>query len=142
MMSPKPSDLILRLTFELNCLKSYTMRKLLLPFLSVLLSLPLAAQITITQADYGQAGDSLTIGNDLNPPAGLNVGGTGLQTWDFTSLSLSNINSLNFVDPANTISGSQFPNADLAIERAADTLFFQSSVFQDTSCLAILMIKY
>ena len=81
------------------------MRKLLLPFLSVLLSLPLAAQITITQADYGQAGDSLTIGNDLNPPAGLNVGGTGLQTWDFTSLSLSNINSLNFVDPANTISG-------------------------------------
>lgn len=128
MMSPKPSDLILRLTFELNCLKSYTMRKLLLPFLSVLLSLPLAAQITITQADYGQAGDSLTIGNDLNPPAGLNVGGTGLQTWDFTSLSLSNINSLNFVDPANTISGSQFPNADLAIERAADTLFFQSSV--------------
>ena len=91
MMSPKPSDLILRLTFELNCLKSYTMRKLLLPFLSVLLSLPLAAQITITQADYGQAGDSLTIGNDLNPPAGLNVGGTGLQTWDFTSLSLSNI---------------------------------------------------
>ena len=128
MMSPKPSVLFLRLTFEFKRFKSYTMRKSLLPILSIFLSLPLVAQITITQADYGQAGDSLIVGNDNNPPAGLSVGGNGSQTWDFTSLSLSNINTLNFVNPANTASGSSFPNADLAIERAADTLFFQSSV--------------
>lgn len=103
------------------------MRKILLPFLALLLSVPLAAQITITQADYGQAGDSLTVGNDNTPPAGLSVGGTGLQIWDFTSLALSNINTLNFVDPATTNSGGSFPNADVAIERASDTLFFQSS---------------
>ena len=127
-MSPKPSVLFLRLTFEFKRFKSYTMRKSLLPILSIFLSLPLVAQITITQADYGQAGDSLIVGNDNNPPAGLSVGGNGSQTWDFTSLSLSNINTLNFVNPANTASGSSFPNADLAIERAADTLFFQSSV--------------
>ena len=103
------------------------MRKSLLPIMSLFMSLPLVAQITITQADYGQAGDSITIGNDFNPPAGLSVGGTGSQTWDFTTLALSNINTLNFVDPATTISGAQFPEADLAIERFSDTLFFQSS---------------
>ena len=127
MMSPKPSDLILRLTFEFKRFKSITMKKSLLPLLLVILSLPLAAQITITQADYGQVGDSITIGNDVNPPAGLSVGGTGLQSWDFTALALSNINTLNFVDPANTLSGALFPQADLAIERLTDTLFFQSS---------------
>lgn len=103
------------------------MKHFLLFALGSFLSATLIAQITVTQADYGQAGDSIIVGYDNLPPTGLSVGGTGSQTWDFTSLSLSNINSLNFVDPANTNSGSEFPNADLAIERQNDTLFFQSS---------------
>ena len=101
-------------------------RTLLLSALMVVTSWTFA-QITVTQADYGQAGDSVVVGYDNLPPANLNVGGTGMQTWDFTSLSLNNINTLKFEDPANTASGSSFPNADLAIERLADTIFFESS---------------
>ncbi|MEQ9187534.1 MAG: T9SS type A sorting domain-containing protein [Cryomorphaceae bacterium] len=103
------------------------MKHILLLALATIFTAVTHAQITITQADYGQAGDSLIVGYDDFPPSGLSVGGTGSQTWDFTSLSLSNINSLNFVDPVNTISGGAFPNADLAIERQNDTLFFASS---------------
>lgn len=69
----------------------------------------------------------MVVGYDNSPPAALNVGGTGQQTWDFSTLSISSINSLKFVDPASTNSATSFPNADLAIERFADTLFFRSS---------------
>jgi hypothetical protein len=103
------------------------MKKHLLLFAGLAIAVASQAQITVTQADYGQAGDSIVVGYDDAPPTGLNVGGTGSQTWDFSTLSLSNINTLNFVDPSNTASGSHFPDADLAIERQADTLFFQSS---------------
>ncbi len=108
------------------------MKKLILSAFSLLLSLAITAQITVTQADYGMAGDSIVVGYDDLPPAGLSVGGTGMQTWDFTSLSLSNINTLKFEDPANTESGSFFPNADLAIERLTDTIFFQSNATEFT----------
>ncbi|MEX2596014.1 MAG: T9SS type A sorting domain-containing protein [Salibacteraceae bacterium] len=103
------------------------MKKLLLSFSFLSLATLASAQITITQADYGSAGDSIVIGTDNAAPANLSVGGTGMQTWDYTMLALNNINILNFVDPSTTISGSAFPNADLAIERLTDTLFFTSS---------------
>lgn len=102
------------------------MKTLLPTLLALIASMGLSAQITVTQADYGQAGDSIVVGYD-QPSTAISVGGTGLQTWDFTSLSLNNINTLNFEDPANTYSGSEFPNSDLAIERANDTIFFQST---------------
>lgn len=104
------------------------MKKQLLVFLFLGMISNLNAQITVTQADYGAAGDSLVVGYDDFPPANLSVGGVGMQNWDFSNLSLSNINTLKFEDPANTVSGGAFPNADLAIERQADTIFFQSTV--------------
>lgn len=103
------------------------MKKTILSAFSFLFTFVLTAQITITQADYGVAGDSIVVGYDDLPPAGLSVGGSGMQTWDFTTLALSNINTLKFEDPANTLSAAFFPNADLAIERQADTIFFQSN---------------
>jgi len=100
-------------------------RPILFSFFMVF-SFALTAQITITQADYGQAGDSIVVGYD-EPTAVISVGGTGSQTWDFTSLALNNINTLKFEDPAITSSGASFPDADLAIQRQDDTLFFQSN---------------
>lgn len=100
------------------------MRKTLLSAIAVFTTISSFAQITITAADLGSAGDSIVIGTDNNAPAGLNVGGTGSQTWDFSTLSVSNINTLKFEDPANTSSGNQFPNADLATERQSDTIFY------------------
>lgn len=102
------------------------MNKLLLSALSLLACSALSAQITVTQADYGSAGDSLITASDSSL-TGVSVGGTGMQTWDFSGLSVANISTLKFVDPANTASGNNFPNADLAIERETDTLFFEST---------------
>lgn len=100
------------------------MRKSLLSAFAVLTTISSFAQITITAADIGSAGDSIVIGTDNNAPAGLNVGGNGSQTWDFSTLSVSNINTLKFEDPANTASGNMFPDADLATERQSDTIFY------------------
>ncbi|MDP4763772.1 MAG: T9SS type A sorting domain-containing protein [Salibacteraceae bacterium] len=100
------------------------MRKTLLSAIALFTAISSFAQITITQADFGTAGDSIVIGTDVAPPANLNVGGTGNQTWDFTSLSVSNINTLKFENPANTASGNIFPNSDIATERQQDTIFY------------------
>ncbi len=101
--------------------------KRVLPLISAIIFCSQAfAQISITQADYGQAGDSIVVGYD-QPSTSISVGGTGSQTWDFTGLSLNNINTLHFEDPSNTYSGSEFPDADLAIERLTETIFFQST---------------
>ncbi|MCO4807514.1 MAG: T9SS type A sorting domain-containing protein [Flavobacteriales bacterium] len=83
------------------------------------------SQITITSADIGQAGDSMIVGNE-SPSSTMNVGGTGSQTWDFT-FQVDDYNTLVFKDPSNTASGSSFPNADIAIERQSDTLFFKKN---------------
>lgn len=103
------------------------MRKLLLSVFALATTLSGFSQITITQADLGQAGDSIVVGNDNTPPANLSVGAgsSSSQSWNFTSLSVSNINTLKFEYPANTSSGSQFPNADLATERQQDTVFYK-----------------
>lgn len=103
------------------------MSKLILSALTLVIALSGFSQITITQADFGQAGDSIVIGNDNTPPANLSVGNSGAssQSWNFTALSVSNINTLKFEYPANTSSGALFPNADLATERQQDTVFYK-----------------
>lgn len=101
------------------------MKKALLGSLGLLISIGLQAQITITSADIGQAGDSMIVGN-VEPDSILNVGGTGAQTWSFNFL-VDDYNTLVFENPTNTASASNFPNADMAIERQSDTLFFKLS---------------
>jgi len=94
---------------------------LLFSFLSIL-SVSLSAQITITDADIGDAGDSMVVGN-YSPDTSISVGGSGNQNWNFT-FAVDDINTLKFEDPANTNRAALFPNADIAIERQDDTLFF------------------
>lgn len=96
--------------------------KSLLLALSLSAPIALMSQITITAADMGQAGDSLTVGYET-PSTAVSVGGTGSQSWSFT-FGVDNINTLKFEYVANTSSGAQFPNASLAIERQADTSFY------------------
>ncbi|MEZ4720461.1 MAG: T9SS type A sorting domain-containing protein [Flavobacteriales bacterium] len=94
--------------------------------LSLIFAASLAgAQITITQNDMGVAGDSMVVGN-FDPTTTMPVGGTGAQSWNYTFL-VEEYNILKFVDPVTTNSASHFQNADLAIERFNDTLFFKSS---------------
>ena len=105
------------------------MKKVLPVIASFLIAQIGFAQITLTSADIGQAGDSMIVGNN-SPAAVLSVGGTGSQTWTY-NFPVDNFNVLLFQDPLNTASGASFPTADMAIERLNDTSFFKlnSSVF-------------
>lgn len=120
------SEVRLHLPLYLGSLKSLTM-KVVLPFFSILFASGLVqAQITIDQSDYGTVGDTFVIGNDIDGNA-LPVGGPGAQTWDFSSLEADDLNTYKFEDPANTVSGQEFPGANVAIQRLEDTLFFNNT---------------
>jgi len=72
-------------------------------------------QITITQADYGIIGDTIVMIYDTAAPA-LPVGGTGNQTWDYSTLEIDYYDTLFFVDPLSTPPAPFFPGSNLAIE--------------------------
>lgn len=74
-----------------------------------------SAQITLTQSDVASIGDTIMVARDTTPNT-ISVGGTGLQTWDFTSLQMDVLDVNAFVDPAATFAGSSFPNSDIAID--------------------------
>jgi hypothetical protein len=80
----------------------------------VLFSASLSAQITITNATFPVAGDSLKIATDQNPTAlVLNPPG-GPYAWDYTSLTASGGRSVESVEPAtNGPHYANYPGAEL-----------------------------
>ncbi|PCH98033.1 MAG: hypothetical protein COB85_02260 [Bacteroidetes bacterium] len=82
------------------------------------------AQITLTSADYAIVGDSIISGVDT-VPMGVNVGGTGAQTWDFTSLQLNLLDTVIFIDPSATAWASDFPSSNLAY--GSGSVYYQTS---------------
>ncbi len=81
-------------------------------------------QITLTSPDYAIVGDSIISGVDTIP-VGINVGGTGAQTWDFTSLQISLLDTVIFVDPSTTTWTSDFPGSNLA--HGSASVYYQTS---------------
>ncbi len=73
------------------------------------------AQITLTQSDVASIGDTIRIARDTMP-SGITVGGTGMQSWDFSSMQMHVLNDNIFLDPATTPAGSSFPSSNLAID--------------------------
>ncbi|GAB5537931.1 MAG: hypothetical protein Salg2KO_00340 [Salibacteraceae bacterium] len=106
------------------------MKQLLTAIIAVFTAASLNAQITIDSSDFGVAGDSLVVGNYV-PTSAISVGGTGSQNWTFTFL-VDDINTLKFQFPANTNRAALFPNADIAMERQSDTLFFKKTAAEFT----------
>ncbi|MEM7038278.1 MAG: hypothetical protein AAF570_14940 [Bacteroidota bacterium] len=100
------------------------MRNILRAFLApvgllLLSATGLSAQITLTQGDIGAVGSSYYMGVDtVIAPGYLGTGGAN-QTWDFTTLSVHEYDTVDFVDPASTASGSNFPMATLAVAQAS-----------------------
>jgi len=84
------------------------------------------AQITVTQADFAVVGDIITNAYDTIPPA-LSVGGTGSQTWDFSSLQIDYFDSNIYIDPSTTVNAADFPGANLAVEMNGFTAYILSS---------------
>ena len=90
-------------------------KQLLFLFLA-LLTVNIFAQ-TVTDTDISSVGDIAYQTYDTNPGTLINVGSTGInQSWDFSSLQESSINSLFFISPAGTIHENQYPNANLCMD--------------------------
>lgn len=89
------------------------MRKTLL-FSAFTLSAIYAGAQTITPSDFGSIGDAFYLAIDTN--INVNLGSTGAgQSWDFSSFTNDDVDSVKFVDPATTPDGPSFPSANLAL---------------------------
>jgi len=96
-------------------------------FFLILVTTNSTAQITITQVDFISIGDTIINAYDTIPPVGLSVGGTGSQTWDFTSLQIDYLDTTAYVDPSTTTNGSDFPSSNLSGEAGGFSTYFTST---------------
>lgn len=95
------------------------------------LSLSLVAQITVTRSDFPSRGDVFFILED-DDMSGLTAGGTGMQTWNFTSLDVNNLDTILFVEPTLTPPyatpfDTLFPNSNLALSGAIGGVYLNIS---------------
>ncbi|MFH1320640.1 MAG: T9SS type A sorting domain-containing protein [Bacteroidota bacterium] len=88
-------------------------------------TMSLKAQITIDSTDFASIGDTVILAHDSIPPGSITVGGTGAQSWDFTSLQIDYVDSLMFVDPSTTPNSSMFPGSNLAMLSSFRTVYLQ-----------------
>ncbi len=100
------------------------MKRFLLP-VALFLVQSSFAQITLSLSDFAVVGDSILIAVDTLP-TGVSVGGTGLQTWDFTSLQVESSSINRFKDPVSTPNGSYFPASNLAYESSTNTTYIKA----------------
>ena len=111
------------LTIKFNAMKTL---KHLQPLIFVFLLHVSYAQITITSDDIVGVGDTLLQSYDSNI-INFSPGGTGEQTWDFSSLTPVDDDTLIFINSADAPYGSAFPDADFAVKileaQSGDTMF-------------------
>lgn len=86
------------------------------------------AQITLSQSDFASAGDTVFMAIDATvSTANPGTAGASAQTWDFTSFSLENFDTLLFVSPAMAPGGGDFPTANVALLTGETATFFNKS---------------
>jgi Secretion system C-terminal sorting domain len=108
------------------------MKKILsLSVFTLLLSGNLAAQITIVASDLTPVGITALQTTDTLPEAGIDAGGTGMQSWDFSALADQEEGTFVFVNAADTPYDTLFPTANLAVEQ--DTLGWLYFTLDDQS---------
>ena len=97
------------------------MKKVLLSIFTVLLSITLSAQISITSDDIVGAGAIVLEATDTLPSASITPGPAGPdQTWDFSALSVDYVDTMWFANPDWTPYYEHFPTANLAAMRVFD----------------------
>ncbi len=91
------------------------MKKILqLLTLTALLPVVSQAQITIESSQIKLVGNFAIQSRDTTPDAGILPGGSGSQTWDFSTLKDQSRDSLEFYQVGDTPFASLFPNANVA----------------------------
>jgi hypothetical protein len=92
------------------------MRRIIcLAYLLSLLYFRSFSQITITSSDIKPLGAMVTQATDTLPVQNIQPGGTGSQSWDFSSLKAHEAGVIKFVTPSQTLFGKRFPSSNLAI---------------------------
>jgi len=82
-----------------------------------LFSLNSFSQITVTDTDIIDVGDVIYQATDSIPGTMITPGNAGAnQTWDFSSLQVMQIDTLEFISPSGTPFASVHPTANLCIE--------------------------
>ncbi|MBK9175235.1 MAG: T9SS type A sorting domain-containing protein [Flavobacteriales bacterium] len=89
--------------------------KQLLPILALGFSATLVAQPTITVNNMPQVGDvvSVALCSDAVDANALNASAGAMQTWDFSSLSVSSTEQFNFLDPSGSLWANDYPGSNL-----------------------------
>jgi len=83
---------------------------------SVICTINVFAQITVTDVDIVEVGDIIYQAIDTSPGSVITPGNSGVnQTWDFSSLQESSTGSLSFISPIGTAYQNQYPNANLCM---------------------------
>ena len=99
------------------------MKKFLLSVGALLAAFATNAQVVITQADFAVVGDVVNIGRDTVLPA-LNLGAAAAgQTWVFSDLTVDEVETLNFIDPATLPDAAAFPTANISFPQLGADAF-------------------
>lgn len=87
-------------------------------------SAALQAQITITSSDFGNIGDQFFVGQDPNPTVTPGNAGAN-QTWNFTGLVTSSLDTIYFLDPATVPPAAAVSGVNLVTESNEGYFFLE-----------------
>ena len=92
------------------------MKKLLLSFVLLSLTVTFFGQITITNNDIAPIGTTIYLADDDTFSPSIVPGDAGEnKTWNFVDVMANTIDTLNFVSPTATPFGTEFPEANFAL---------------------------
>jgi len=98
--------------------------KNILAFVSILFSIQSFAQITLGVNSVYSAGDQFIVASDTSVFSTLTPGSAGPnQTWNFSDLNESRVDTLNVFDPAQTPFFNDFPTATTALLQDSNYLY-------------------
>ena len=100
-------------------------KNILVSFTFLVVTLSLSAQITITNATFPAAGDTLRTATDLTPEGIVMTAPGGPQAWDYTSLNATTRQVTAFRPAAEGSATANFPGAELVtISDAGAEVYF------------------
>ena len=91
-------------------------------------SMNMSAQITVTDTDIVEQGDLVYMAYDNNPSPLITIGLQGMnQTWDFSNLQVSSVDTELYVSPIGTQYENLYPNANLCLSAEGSISYFDKS---------------
>ena len=96
--------------------------------LACLFAINVSSQITINDFDLVEQGDVLYKAYDENPISSINIGSSGInQNWDFSTLQITEIDTLNFISPVGTAYANLYTNVNLCMEDKGSLSYFNKN---------------